>query len=215
MQAHFCSYAPFYLSLTAPACWKRVAVLTPPISQGRLDLRSDNLPNKHQSIQTFLLRGWLNIGTGCPEKLYSLHPWRYSKTQLDDTLDNLLQLTLLEQGLDQRPPELPPASVTWFGAVSLRSPKFLLFEAAPGQRTEWFFVFPCQLLTPRALNALREHRVLPFTEQAVNKRFKNRAEPRSNILAAGGEKGRTQPALTENAALRQAQHLGNLLESPL
>lgn len=77
-----------------------------------------------------------------------------------------------------------------------------------------FFFFPCQLLMPSALNALREHHVLPFTEQAVNKRFKNRAEPRSNTSKWEGKKGRTQPGLMENTALLQAQHLGNLAERP-
>lgn len=34
----------------------------------------------HLNLQLFfVLWGWLNTGTGLPERLWSLHPWRYSK----------------------------------------------------------------------------------------------------------------------------------------
>lgn len=49
-------------------------------------------------------------GTGCPETLYHLHPWRFSRPQWIKpwaTWSELIAYPALSRGLDYSPPELP------------------------------------------------------------------------------------------------------------
>lgn len=40
--------------------------------------------------RNFLLWGWWDTGTGCPEELRMPHPWKCSRLRLDGTLSNLI-----------------------------------------------------------------------------------------------------------------------------
>lgn len=48
------------------------------------------IPFKHKKKKKKLLWGWWNTGTGCPEWLWSLPPWRYSKPEFQVTCSRWL-----------------------------------------------------------------------------------------------------------------------------
>lgn len=69
---------------------------------------------------TFSQWVWLSTGTGCPESLRNLHPWKYSES-VWTVLGNLLLVSLLDQrGWIGWPPEVPCnlncSVITWFWA---------------------------------------------------------------------------------------------------
>lgn len=68
------------------------------------------------SGNTFLLSGWLNAGTGCPQRLSSLHSRRYYKTIWTQfwqwALDGPAWVTRV--GLDDLHRSLPTAIILWY-----------------------------------------------------------------------------------------------------
>lgn len=59
----------------------------------------------------FFTVGYSNTGTNFPVRLWSLCPWRYLKTQLDNVLGNLFEVILLEQEVLRR--SLPTSGILW------------------------------------------------------------------------------------------------------
>lgn len=85
---------------------------------------------KHKK-KTLLLWGWLTTGTGCPERSWGLHSWRYSKLKPHIVNSNLFHLTLLwTRGWTRQPLGVPSnlgcsvslslTFILFFSSLSLR-----------------------------------------------------------------------------------------------
>ena len=65
-----------------------ISVLSSELTRQQEQAEIQEIPHKYK-IKNFTLMG-LSTCTGCPARLWSHHPWRYLKTQLDTDLSNLL-----------------------------------------------------------------------------------------------------------------------------
>lgn len=76
-------------------CLLSICLLLGPIDRRQSWLNSFyQVPLKHMKFHLNIRKcclpsGWLNMGTGFPERLWTLHLWRYSKPNWDTVLGNL------------------------------------------------------------------------------------------------------------------------------
>ena len=68
------------------------------------------------SGSTSLLRGWLSPGTGCPERLWSLSPWRYWKAvwTWSWATGSRQPCSIWEAGADDLQRAFPTSVILWY-----------------------------------------------------------------------------------------------------
>ena len=141
--------------------------------------------NKENSIwKNFFLWGWSNTNTGCPEKMWSLHPWSYSKpdwTQPPATCCSWLCFKqVVGPGDLQRC--LPASGILWFS--SLRQWVLACSTAPPSE----FCPFFCQRYTTLGLTLTSyftklspNFSNLPFWAPILKKVYFKHADVRDNF----------------------------------
>ena len=95
------------------------------VPSGRTE--SDGHKMKHGRVplnirKHFFHWGWRSIGTGCPETLWSLHPWRYSKAVWTWSWVTGCRWSCLSSGVgpDDLQKSLPTSSILWFSSFPVR-----------------------------------------------------------------------------------------------
>ena len=103
--------------------------------------------NTGSSIQTWgrtsLLWGWQSTGTGCPERLWSLLLWRYSRPTWTPTCATCCSKPALAGGWTWWSPEVPSNPCN---SVILWKPGWRLYNVCKPPRNRDTTAFPCKLL---------------------------------------------------------------------